>query len=62
MRFGETDIKWSQRVAHWRVWFAWYPVKLADGSWLWLDYVQRKDRFDGGYKASRWCFWSYRSL
>lgn len=23
----------------WRVWFAWYPVRLTNGSWAWLEDV-----------------------
>lgn len=26
----------------WRPWFAWFPVKAEDGSWAWLESVQRR--------------------
>jgi hypothetical protein len=24
----------------WRRWFAWYPVRLNDGTWAWWEYVE----------------------
>ena len=27
------------------VWFAWYPVKTDDGSWVWLKNVIREEDF-----------------
>ena len=26
----------------WRKWFAWYPVKTEDFTWVWLETVERK--------------------
>lgn len=26
----------------WHVWFAWYPINLKRGHWIWLALVERK--------------------
>lgn len=26
----------------WHDWFAWHPVKLSNGTWIWLETIQRK--------------------
>jgi len=28
-------------LGKWHEWFAWYPVHLEDGRWLWLQKVKR---------------------
>lgn len=41
------------------LWFAWHPVRLNDGRWLWLDYVWRRwecDKF-----APTNCGWHYKA-
>jgi hypothetical protein len=37
-------------------WFAWYPIQLTNGRWLWWEYVRRFK-----YESSAWasCFGSY---
>ena len=37
-------------------WFAWYPVKLDDGNWAWLEWV-KKDYFVYDYDGKlKQCF------
>jgi hypothetical protein len=36
--YDEKRADWSKLVT-WRKWFAWYPVKVADGDCRWLEYV-----------------------
>lgn len=31
----------------WEKWFAWYPVSLEDGGWVWLKTVQAQDSGHG---------------
>lgn len=54
MRFGLTR-KQSQK--YWedktdqqnkpKLWFAWYPVRLQDGSWLWFELTITKRVYEG---------------
>jgi hypothetical protein len=32
----------------WYPWFAWYPVRLLDGTWVWLEKVARCLRHECG--------------
>lgn len=32
----------EQNEKHWHDWFAWYPVRLTDGSICWLEVVRRR--------------------
>jgi hypothetical protein len=25
----------------WRLWYAWYPVRLMNETWVWLEWVER---------------------
>jgi hypothetical protein len=37
--------KKPQPVTEWHVWFAWHPVRAAEGqrvTWCWLERVERK--------------------
>lgn len=41
----------------WHVWFAWRPVRVAEGDCRWLEYVVRKGRYGmGGWN------WDYYTL
>lgn len=42
MIFGRVKVEILEYVGH-RQWFAWYPVKLDDGRWLWLEKVWIKE-------------------
>ena len=43
MIWGKTDKEkddiQAKKDAHW---FAWHPVKLEDGRWVWLEYMARR--------------------
>jgi hypothetical protein len=30
------------RACQWQRWFAWHPVALVDGRWVWLQHVYRQ--------------------
>ena len=47
---GETCDEYWKRVNEWHTWFAWYPVKLEDGDWVWLGRVERSIK-----PATSWC-------
>lgn len=49
MRFGQECNKWHR-------WFAWYPVWVSSGVYVWGEYVWRKD--NGRYDS----FYVYRAL
>lgn len=34
-------MNFGQPIGKYRTWFAWYPVKVDDGSYVWLEYVNR---------------------
>lgn len=39
---GETWEQRRQRVmSDWHRWFAFFPIQMRDGSWVWLEYVWR---------------------
>lgn len=47
MRWGDSTPWAIKREQHrvmgddeWRLWFAWYPVCLEDGTWAWRETVQ----------------------
>lgn len=33
---------YKEAVYHWRIWFAWYPVRTIYFEWVWLEKVERK--------------------
>ena len=32
-------------LSNWHAWFAWYPVKVAEYEYRWLEYVNRRILF-----------------
>jgi hypothetical protein len=61
MRFNCGD-GWLERRCkreRWHRWFAWRPVRVADGDCRWLEYVERQGRFFD-YGADFFWEWSYR--
>lgn len=42
----------------WKKWFAWFPVKLENGDWAWLQYLERRHYESMFYE--RW--WIYREV
>jgi hypothetical protein len=34
-------MKWGVSQNEWRPWFAWCPVRLMNGQWIWLKTVER---------------------
>lgn len=41
------------------VWFAWYPVKLRDHSWVWWEKVVKRKVYWFNYSTSLAYFWVY---
>lgn len=48
-----------QRITQWHRWFAWYPVRIADGDCRWLEYVERKATYWCGWDSDGY-YWYYR--
>lgn len=39
----------KQRSRDWHRWFAWFPITLGDGKWVWWESVERiEDSYAGG--------------
>ena len=32
---------WTDQESTWQRWFAWYPIRLTDGTNVWLEWVER---------------------
>ena len=43
--------KW-ERLSQWHLWFAWRPVRLDDGRWAWLEWLDR--RIEGLFCLDEW--------
>jgi hypothetical protein len=42
---------WVARRAHntqWHLWYAWFPVRLADNDCRWFEWVERRIEYYGG--------------
>ena len=39
---GETEEQRMVREYEWHKWFAWFPVQMPDGTWVWLEHVERR--------------------
>lgn len=40
----------------WHDWFAWYPVRVAEGDCRWLETVERKGELHYDFVAGDWKF------
>lgn len=47
------------RLKAWHPWFAWHPVRVGNRDCRWLETVERKGQFFGGYGGDFW-EWEYR--
>lgn len=44
LRFSVPDVNKNVPFFNrWRPWFAWYPVKVDEQEWRWLERVERRD-------------------
>ena len=39
---GETEEQRMVREDEWHKWFAWFPLQMPDGTWVWLERVERR--------------------
>lgn len=46
------DMMASGQGEQWRKWFAWRPVQLDTGEWVWWETIERRD-FELGWGCSR---------
>ena len=56
---GETEEQRELRESKWHKWFAGFPVQMPEGTWVWLEHVERRQyRFPcaSGYP------WVYREI
>jgi len=54
---GETEKQRLAREFEWHKRFAWFPLQMSDGTWVWLENVERK--------KNRWAVyvtWQYREI
>lgn len=51
---------WSKSL-QWHVVFAWYPVHVGGGQWVWIEPVWRRRNFVNG-KNCEILVWEFRSL
>ena len=61
MIWGETDEQRHARRYTWHRWFAWRPVRVNDGRWVWRETVARK-RVDGINGMKWWAYEARRTL
>jgi len=52
---GETVEQFWDRVCEWHGAYAWFPVQLTDGTWLWLEQYERRSQVRGPTRLDiRW--------
>lgn len=56
----------AARRRQWHVWFAWFPVEIAQGEYAWLEQVERREEHEtwedhNSFLCSDWV-WSYRPV
>ncbi len=57
MIWGKTNEQQNQkRTEDWHFWFAWRPVIIDTGQFIWLETVCRKGEFRDNYADSGWDF------
>ena len=49
-------MKWGKAIDEkgWQDWFAWRPVQLITGCWIWLEWVQRGNWTSGSGSNAVW--------
>lgn len=57
---GETRYEKIARLEKWHRWFAWYPVRVAEHDYRWLEIVERRKEYYDGFSLD--CFTYYRTL
>jgi hypothetical protein len=57
MRWGTT----KEEYETWRPWFAWHPVMIENGQWVWLETVERKFKPMDMLVVGGSC-WDYREI
>ena len=53
---GETEEQRMVREYKWHKWFAWFPLQMPDGTWVWLERVERRTKYLASYR------WVYREI
>ena len=55
MIWGNTkqhNIDEHDRIAKWHKWFAWYPVTLEDGRFVWWQWVNKRTAIEYSYDGA----------
>jgi hypothetical protein len=45
------------KTTEWKRWFAWFPVRISVGTYLWLQTVQRRKVFEEVVVAGAYVRW-----
>ena len=53
---GETEEQRMVREDEWHKWFAWFPLQMPYGTWVWLERVERRTPFMAAH------LWVYREI
>ena len=53
---GETEEQRESKWHKWHKWFAWFPLQMPDGTWVWLERVERRTKYLASYR------WVYREI
>lgn len=53
---GHSTSKKNKLKEDWHDWFAWYPVRVAEGDCRWLETVERKGELHYDFLAGDWIF------
>jgi len=35
-------LEYARKYRHWTPWFAWHPVVVKNGGWVWLEMIERR--------------------
>ena len=60
MRWPDRSAEREAGRSKWRRWFAWHPVYLDTREWAWLEVVERRQLWSGGWGGGYY-YWEYRN-
>jgi hypothetical protein len=51
-----------ERMTNWHRVYAWWPTWVAEGDCRWLEWIERKCEYHGGYDGGTYRFDTFRPL